>query len=269
MQKNTTDYIAKLSWDALRDHWKAFVLIPLVPLALMIGIGGGASLGASMFGFGKSLEAMFAIIQLVYLATVLFFLVYSTAAAQWCSTLFSGGKELDIKGGLRYGLSRLGGVLGTSILTGLKCMLWFMLLILPGLYKGLTYSQSIHISQLEKISGGDANRLSKVLIREAGILRTLGNYMALFALFYCGFIVFYVAAFAVFMPVVLTSAQNGSPEEAGFGIALLFIGILFFAFYAGMMAFMMCFGNFQYLVYRDENKVAFQKAIKNLKSING
>jgi hypothetical protein len=269
MQKNTTDYIAKLSWDALRDHWKAFILIPLAPLVIVVAAGLLTTLGFSMFGFGESLQELIALIQLVYFATLLFYLVYSTAAAQWCATLFSGKKELDIKGGLRYGLSRLGGVLGTSILTGLKCMLWFMLLILPGLYKGLTYSQSIHISQLEKISGGDANRLSKVLIREAGILRTLGNYMALIALFYLGFTAFYLAAFAVMVPFGLATAQNGTPEEAGFGIALLFIGILAFAFYAGMMAFMMCFGNFQYLCFRDENKIAFQKAIKDLKAING
>ena len=161
-------------------------------------------------------------------------------------------------------------MIGTGLLTGIKLFLWMLLLIVPGLYKALTYSQSVHISQYEKISGGDANRLSQTLVKEAGILRTLGNYMVLVFLMYLSFIILYLLILVWFIPTSFTISQDPShtlplvPVIAGFLAVLAAV-----VWYSLVMIFMMCFGNFQYLIFREENKVAFQKAVKELKSING
>lgn len=265
MQKNSTDHIAQLSYNAVKTHWKLFLLIPL-------GVFGAAIALGFLLGLAShdSLKDLIVYLQFIWLALALFFMVYTTAVGKWCETLYAGKTDLDLKGSFSYGLSRLGGTLGTTLLTSLKVFLWTLLLIVPGFYKLLVYSQSIHISQFEKMSGGNANRLSKTLIKEAGPLRTIGNYMVLTILFYLSFIVLYLLAISVYLPIYFNvSAQAMNANPSIFIGASILIGVLFFIWYIFVLSFSMCFGHFQYLVFRDENKTIFQKAIKDLKSING
>jgi hypothetical protein len=268
MQKNSTDYIALLSWEAVTTQWKAFLGMLVLPWAILIVLGVILGLTKASTGFMGSFQDWIAFIQLGYLACILYFLVYGGATSKWCESLFAGQKNLSIKEGMRYGLSRLGGSLGTTLLTLVKCFLWLLLFFLPGIYKMFMYSMSIQISHLEKISGGDANRLSQKLIKEAGPLRTVGNYSALAFLFYLVFVGLYIIGL---LSIPAFAMMNQSEESIAVAVPIIgiILSVLFVVVMLGVTVFAVCFRNFQYLVYREENKAYFQKAIKELQSIKG
>lgn len=249
MQQNTTDFIAKTAWDVTKTRWKelmglplAVVAVTLVVMGLLVKTGAGAALAVAF---------------VLYVAMMVFFVAFSTAVAKWCSDLYAGAKELDIEGGLKYGLSRFWGVLGTSLLTGIKVVLWSLLLLIPGYYKGIMYSKSIKVSQLEKISGGDANRISQKMVSSSGFMRTLGNMMAVGVV---ATVIFYVyAALALIVGGV-------------FGMASEILGMVIVALLcsAGMVVlatFIMVYNAYEYLIYRDENKTELNALMKTLASM--
>lgn len=249
MQQNTTDFIAKAAWETTKARWKEFMVLPLIVAAVTFGIMG--FLASS--GSGPA----FFVVFILYIGFMVFMVAFSTAVTKWCSDLYSGAKEIDIEGGLRYGLSRFWGVVGTSLLTGLKVMLWALLLIIPGYYKGLMYSKSIKISQLEKISGGDANRISQKMVSEAGPLRTLGNMTA----------VGFVAVLVFYIYLALSALVGGLFMMAHEGLGLLIIGLLGGAGMVTLMTFMMVYNAYEYLIFRDETKAAVAPVMKALSSM--
>lgn len=249
MQQNTTDFIAKTAWDTTKARWKEFMLLPVIVVAVTSAVMG------FLFNTGSGAAAFVAF--LLYIALMVFMVTFSTAITKWCSDLYSGTKELDIEGGLRYGLSRFWGVIGTGLLTGLKVVLWAFLLIIPGYYKGLMYSKSIKISQLEKISGGDANRISQKMVSEAGPLRTLGNMTAV------GFVstlVFYIYVALAFLVGALFMMVHE-------GLGAMIVGLLMGAGMVVLMTFIMVYGAYEYLIFRDETKAAVAPVMKALSSM--
>lgn len=251
MQQNSTDFIAGLAWQSTKTYWKEWIAFPAAVSA--VGVG----LMAIILMNGATIPAAAFLVIVLYLALLVFWMVFSTAVAKGCSDVYAGKKELTLKEDLSYGLSRFWGMLGTGLLTGLKIFLWTLLLILPGVYKGIMYSQSIKISQLEKVSGGDANRMSQSLISSAGVLRTLGNYMAIGVV---STIAFYIYLMAALLVAVLLSQAS---EE----LATVIAGLLYAAGTAVFGLFVLLFGNFQYMVYKSENKDALAKLAKTLKSM--
>ena len=250
MQQNTTDFIAKTAWEITKARWKEFMVLPVVVVAvtflvigLLVSSGSSAALGVS---------------ALLYLALMVFFVSFSTAVTKWCSDLYSGAKELDVQGGLKYGLSRFWGVLGTGLLTALKIMLWAILLIIPGYYKGLMYSKSIKVSQLEKISGGDANRMSEKMVSGSGVMRTLGNMMAISV----------VSLLFFYIYLALDVVVGGLLSMVYQPLGLVVAGVLMAAGMVALMTFTMVYGAYEYLIFRDENKAelaALAKALGSMK----
>lgn len=249
MQQNTTDFIAQAAWDVTKTRWKELMALPLAVVAgIMIVMGLLLQTGAG---------AAMAVAIVLYIALMVFFVAFSTAVAKWCSDLYSGAKELDIEGGLKYGLSRFWGVIGTSILTAIKIVLWALLLIIPGYYKGIMYSKSIKVSQLEKISGGDANRISQKMVSSSGFMRTLGNMMAVGVV---STVIFYVYA-------ALALLVGGLFSMASEVLGIVVMGLLFSAGMVVLATFMMVYNSYEYLIYRDENKVELTALMKTLASM--
>lgn len=245
MQANTTDYIAKLTWQHTKTQWKAFVLSPIlgfiafgllstlwVWLSQWIGIVGG------ILSFVTSL------------ASLVFAVSYSGALAKWCEDLHKGASTLDIQAGYRYGLSRFWGTIGTGILVMIKTFLWFLLLILPGYYKMVQYKHAMSITRLEKISGNKATQLSQKLVMEAGWLRTFGNLLSWKTITAIG--LYIVGALAL----LIGAAFAWIHPMAGGVIGGALIGFVFIAF----IALIANFNTFEFLVYRDENSKAFNEA---------
>lgn len=245
MQANTTDFIAKLTWQHTKTQWKAFVASPIAGLFALglismffgwtsqwIGIVGG------ILGF------------LTGIASLVFMLSYGGATTKWCEELYKGASTLDIQAGYRYGLSRVLGSLGTAILMAIKIFLWTLLLVLPGYYKMIQYKHSVAISRLEKISGNKATRLSQKLVMEAGWLRTLGNMLS--------FSILWVLAFyAAMIPVALIGVAVGFIHPIAGMVAG---GLVAWVLAIALIAFMANFNTFEFLVYRDENSKAFNDA---------
>ncbi len=252
MHANTTDAIALSAWQTTKTYWKPFIAFPTAVLA---GIGILEVLLAAYARGGN--PGLFVIFLILLLAQIVFAITFSTALTGWISQVHQGKKEVNIEEGLRYGLTRFWGVLGTGLLTSIKVLLWSLLLILPGIYKGLLYSQSIKITQLEKISGGDANRLSERLVKDAGLLRTLGNMVAMQ---FISTLILYVYLLVVLLIVVVL--RMGSAPISGFvGGVLTILG------FAVMTAFLFVFFCTQYLVFREENKSSFSSLAKSLESV--
>lgn len=251
MQQNTTDLIAKTAWDATKTYWKEFMLLPF-SFGILVGLIELLIINQISMGIGG-----FLLVILLWIATLVFGLTFSTAILKWCNEIFSGKKSLDVKGGLQYGLSRFWGVLGTLLITGLKIFLWSLLLILPGLYKAVMYSQSIKISQLEQKSGSKANRMSTALIKEAGFLRTIGNLAAIKTV---TLIIMYLLMLAIMGLIFLFATVLQFPYMLVTVTGSVVLGaIMLFA-----ITFMFVFSNFQYLYYRDETKPMLTKMAKTL-----
>lgn len=249
MQQNTTDFIAKTAWDVTKTRWKELMGLPVaVVVGTFVVMGLLVQTGSTAAGL---------VAFVLYLGLMVFFVAFSTAVAKWCSDLYSGAKELDIEGGLKYGLSRFWGVVGTSLLTFIKVVLWCLLLIIPGYYKGILYSKSIKVSQLEKISGGDANRISQKMVSSAGFMRTLGNMMAVGTV---AMVFFYVYIFLA----ALVGGVFGLAHEV---LGIIVMGALFGVGVVFLSTFMMVYNAYEYLIYRDENKTELTALMKTLASM--
>ncbi|MFT7183895.1 MAG: hypothetical protein ACI9QC_000220 [Oceanicoccus sp.] len=248
----TTDEIVKAAWNASKKHWKEFILLPLltsiafllliaVPLGLFEKYGAPSYLIALLFSLGL-------------IAAGVFMAAYFAAQAKWCEEIHKGAKSIDVQEGLKFGLSRFWGLIGTLLITGVKIILWMMLLVLPGYYKALMYSKSIYVSVLDGVSGGDANRISEAIVNKAGPIRAFSNKIGVTML---GMLAMYLllifsTLFAFFFGLV--------HEVAGV-IALVVIGG---ASYAFSMTVMMLYFHFEYLYFRDEAKAEVAKLKKAL-----
>jgi len=251
MQQNTTDYIAKLAYTTTKDHWKKLVGLPVTVTA-----GAFAILGL-LDKIGENTAPIISLMALIGLGLFVFMICFGTAVTKWTETIYKGKKTIDIEEGLRYGLTRFWGVIGTWLLTMLKTFLWALLLLIPGYYKGITYSFSIKISQLEKISGGNANRLSQMLVKNSGFLRTLGNIASIGIIIGLFFYIYLLAS--LLLGGVFTSANES--------IGIILMTILFSIGTAVSAVFMMIFKNYEYLLYKEENKTEFAEMLKKLKKV--
>lgn len=250
MQENTTDHIAKMAWDYSKNQWQAFMALPVVVMV------GSVLIQALLVGFMGNGLAIF-LTFLIMIAQVVFMVSFQAALLKWCDELYNGKKSIDIEAGLHYGLSRFWGSLGTGIITSIKVFLWSLLLILPGVYKGIQYSQSIKVSQLEKISGGDANRVSQKMVMGSGMLRTLGNVSAMSTVVQLGL-------YLLMAVVVLLAAITSLVSD---GLAIIVAAALGSAGFIFAMTVFIVFFNFQYLAYRKENKTSIDNMVKALQKM--
>jgi hypothetical protein len=249
--QHTTDVIAKAAWQHLTKNWTILFLAP----TLLCGVL-AALFAASFILAANSEELGLAAVILTSVLSIVTSITYLNASAKWCEELHKK-KKLKFKAGLKYGFSRFWGVLGTLILTIVKTILWTLLLILPGIYKSIMYMHSIQISQLEKISGGDANALSEAMIAKAGPLRTLGNFQAIQTVVT---ILVYVVM-AIIIGISFASAIQYPLAGSLIG------GLLGAATFGFMIAYLNTFINFQYLYYRDESKSLITKMKRQFKKM--
>ncbi|MBU0981078.1 hypothetical protein KKC94_00115 [Patescibacteria group bacterium] len=245
MQQNSTDLIAKSAWDATLKYWKEFIVLPFIVTVILCLIQ-----FLVVMQMGENSKTTLAVSILITLTLTVFGIAFATAVLKWCADIFSGKKEIDVAEGIKYGLSRFWGVVGTSLLTTIKIFLWALLLILPGLYKAVQYSQSVKISQLEKLSGNKANLISQKLIMSVGFLRTLGNIMAIQTVVMVAIYVFIALIYLVgFLLIFIVP-----PTPVIIVLGIIVIGASLFA-----GTFLYVFTNFQYLYYRDEQKTLMAK----------
>lgn len=244
----STDEIVLTAYNTSKQYWKEFIGFP-------IAISAGFFLLMGIFTWlSTTTGGMGGLLFLVFLAFSVLWVAYFGAQVKWCEQLHQGATSIDLKEGLRYGLSRFWGVIGTGLLTWIKIVLWTLLLILPGYYKGLMYSKSIYVSILEQKSGGDANRISEAIVKKAGPIRTLSNLMGVTTLWYL----------ATFILVILAALVSGL-----FGMAHDMLGLIVGSvLMGGVMAFsgtvFMLYFHFEYLSFRDEAQTEVNQLKKAL-----
>ena len=216
-------------------------MLSFIPLIPMIFIDELQLFGLSNFNKGLIAIALVLIYMIIMIC-------YKNAAAFWCQNIHKG-KKFQFKKGLIYGKSRFWGVVWTTFISIIKVILWSLLLILPGIYKAIAYIHSIQVSQLEKISGSDANRVSQTFVRGSGMLRTIGN---LFSISTVVIFATYILFAVVFLASFLLLSSNPVAAEIVTAVIISIISMI-----SGM--YLQIFMNFQYLIYRDENKSALTK----------
>ncbi len=254
MIKNSADYLAKQAWDMTRQHWQELILLPVLVGIVFVGLQGFISW--AFIGFEELAEGSFVVSPLVVILGLLidvagfvFGVSYLAALLKWCEDVHKGKTELDVAEGLRYGLSRFWGTIGTSLLTWIKTMLWTFLLVLPGLYKFVMYSFSVKVSQLEKLSGSDANRISQMLITNSGFIRRIGNWYGIGII---STLIFYLAlAVAALLTALFTLLA--------IPVGIIVGGILFTSIFIFFAVFNIMVNNFHYLAYREENAAELKK----------
>jgi len=244
----STDEIAMAAYKASTKYWKEFIALPLVVTTV------GTLLIVAIISFTSSPVGIGTTALLLMLGLWVFWIAFFGAQVKWCEEIHKGAKSIDIQDGLKYGLSRFWGVLGTAILTSIKVVLWMLLLILPGFYKGVMYSKSMHVSILDKISGGDANRISEAIVKKAGPVRTFSNLIGI------GFLSA-IATYIVMAIALLFGAIFGLVHEltGAFVMFLLYgVGI------ALVTTVTYVYFHFEYLYFRDEAKAEVTKLKKAL-----
>jgi hypothetical protein len=262
MQKNSTDYIAKQAWNMTKTYWQELMLLPILAGIIFMAL---QALNIWIFvGFDRFMNGNFTlgaapglISFILNIAAFVFAIAYSAALLQWCEKVHGGGKDLDVMNGLRFGVGRFWATLWTMILTTIKIILWLFLLVIPGLYKGVQYRFSIKAAQLEKVSGGDANRISQMLVMNSGFLRTIGNWQAVSTV---ATIAFYIA---LGLSAVLGTLLALIAPALG---AIVFI-VLIPAVFIFFLIFLVMFKNFHYLAFREENQAELTKLKKALSSM--
>jgi len=244
----STDEIAMAAYKASTKYWKEFIALPIViTTVLSILFGVIVTLTSSPVGLGS-------VAFLLMLALAVFWVAFFGAQVKWCEEIHKGAKSIDIQDGLRYGLSRFWGIIGTTLLTMVKTILWMLLLVLPGFYKGLMYSKSVHVSILDKISGGDANRISETVVKKAGPVRTFSNLVGIGLLST-------IATYVVMAIALLLSMFFGLVHE--FAAAFVFI-LIYGAGIALVTTVTYVYFHFEYLYFRDEAKAEVTKLKKAL-----
>jgi hypothetical protein len=134
--------------------WLRIVLLHLLALAAIIVLGGlFVLLGVAFYaaghdsgtghtsGWAKAL--LVAMIVLAGLVAVVFSLAVA-AGGLWLATRQAAGEPAPVGRALRFGLARLGGVVGWSIVFGLLAIVGLVLCVLPGLYVLLTATATLY-----------------------------------------------------------------------------------------------------------------------------
>jgi hypothetical protein len=134
--------------------WPRIVLLHLLALAATVVLGGlFVLLGLAFYaaghdsgtghtsGWAKVLLA--AMIVLAGLVAAVFSLAV-TAGGLWLATRQAAGQPAPVGRALRFGLARLGGVVGWSIAFGLLALVGLVLCLLPGLYVLVTVTATLY-----------------------------------------------------------------------------------------------------------------------------
>ena len=126
MEKNAK-FFRESAWAQLTGNWKPAVLISLVYLIII----------AAMDGAGRKFEALsflsiFIFSPLAYGYNVAFLGFKRTGEDVKIESLFDGFKDY-------------GRVFLTSLLQSIYTVLWTLLLIVPGIIKGISYSQTFFV----------------------------------------------------------------------------------------------------------------------------
>ncbi|MGH8971790.1 MAG: hypothetical protein ACRD0C_01110, partial [Acidimicrobiia bacterium] len=145
---------------------------------------------------GGDAAAFFAAFALVTLLSGLAFVLSSAAALRAITVAYLGGTP-DWKESLRLVVSRLGRLIGLSILMGLGLTLGFALCLVPGIWLGVAWSLAFVALVAEDLSGTAALRRSYNLVR--------GRWWATFGVLLIAFIINTVVDQIVSIPFAIGS----------------------------------------------------------------
>ena len=127
MEKNAK-FFREAAWAQLKGNWKPVVLFTLV-YNLVVGV---AQLIGSTSDYVSILISLFLLIPLAYGFNIAFLGFKRTGEAVKIEQLFDGFKDY-------------GRVVLTGLLSTIYILLWTLLLIIPGIIKSLSYSQTNYI----------------------------------------------------------------------------------------------------------------------------
>ena len=127
MEKNAK-FFREAAWAQLKGNWKPVVLFTLV-YNLVVGV---AQLIGSTSDYVSILISLFVLIPLAYGFNIAFLGFKRTGEAVKIEQLFDGFKDY-------------GRVVLTGLLSTIYILLWTLLLIIPGIIKSLSYSQTNYI----------------------------------------------------------------------------------------------------------------------------
>lgn len=153
--------LTKKARTALDDMWGEAILAAL----LVQGVSFGFGCVQTALGSGGDDVSISALVIACLVGLFGFFVQapLDFGFARFCLSL-SRGKPLSC-GQVFYGFSRWGTVLAATILIGVFCALWSVLLIVPGILAALSYSMTFYIMMDEEsISPMDAIRKSKKMM---------------------------------------------------------------------------------------------------------
>ncbi|MFL6077685.1 MAG: hypothetical protein ACJ73S_30340 [Mycobacteriales bacterium] len=134
--------------------WLRIVLLHLLALAAIVVLGGlFVLLGVAFYaaghdsGTGHTSGWARALLAAMILLAGLVAVVFSMAVAAgglWLATRQAAGEPAPVGRALRFGLARLGGVVGWSIVFGLLTLVGLVLCVLPGLYVLVTVTATLY-----------------------------------------------------------------------------------------------------------------------------
>lgn len=160
MNMENTDLMKKARMT-LQGKWGEVLLASAIVQAVSFGFSGVLAL----LGSGKESISLSATALVCFVALIAFFVETPLDFGFVRYGLSAARREPLSFDRLLYGFSRWGAVIGATILISLFCMLWSVLLIVPGILAALSYSMTFYVMMDdENISPMDAIRKSKKMM---------------------------------------------------------------------------------------------------------
>jgi hypothetical protein len=138
--------LLRRTWAAFKAHWLLYVAIMVVPTFISFFSTTKAVPGAILWFF-----VMF-FLQLWAQATLLYAVTHE-------------GQKPDFSAAFRGGFPLVGPVLWVGFLVGLITAIGFLLLIIPGIIWGISYSLALVVCVVEGAKGMDALKRSKSYVK--------------------------------------------------------------------------------------------------------
>ncbi len=255
--------LTRATWKDFITHWVVFIAIPTLWMLGFCGLIYEANVRINEHY--KSYEdiavvgAALLLIAAIVIVWSLLWVYYGGAVAYWGKELHQGKTRLQFSEGIKSATTHLPANLWTGLLKQIKIFLWSMLFVFPGIYKSITYSKALSISQLENVHGAKAHHLSELLVNPTELGRVaLNKYATAFAgMVLCGFL---FSLGAIPFSMIFPTPYATTPAPWITGVGFLFVGLLINI----LISFLILQNTHEYLYLRDEQKANFEKALKKI-----
>lgn len=211
------------SYELYKSGFKKFVgmlLVPIlgaVPLVVLLMLWAGLA----FFLQGRGMSIINIIMGLLGIFSVVFIIVVAVIAQAGLYILVrDASKNLSIKQAFLEGKKVAWKFFIVSFATGIFAFLWMLLLIVPGIWAAINYSFALWIFLYEGISGTDALKRSKELIK--------GYWWAIFGRLIFVYVLFF--AIIVIPGIIIEMFPNSGILSEAWGLASNVMSFLFTPF---------------------------------------